>query len=247
MARRRGFTLIELLVVIAIIAILAAILFPVFAKAREKARQTSCLSNVKQLGLGLLMYNQDYDEKFPTYYWGEGDSGIAESCTWWGGEYPYVKNVQIYACPSSRSEWHNTHQVWIDFNPNFNPGNVPAVVPINYGYSEIIGGMGGGCKDAQLQHPAETIVLADCTSTWLGGYWSASDRSWLRRIACAEGPLACGCPPPDQFDLWYHEDGTRHNGGSNLCLADGHAKWAKGDNCRTVSGGGPWRYYDWEW
>ena len=64
---RRGFTLIELLVVIAIIAILAAILFPVFAKAREKARQTSCLSNVKQLGLGLMMYAQDYDEKLPSY------------------------------------------------------------------------------------------------------------------------------------------------------------------------------------
>ena len=87
---RKGFTLIELLVVIAIIAILAAILFPVFAKAREKARQTSCLSNLKQIGLGLLMYIQDYDEMTPT-----------------GGTYtvlthPYTKNWQIFDCPSMR-------------------------------------------------------------------------------------------------------------------------------------------------
>ena len=69
MSRKRGFTLIELLVVIAIIAILAAILFPVFARAREKARQSSCLSNVKQIGLGMMMYVQDYDERFPTLYY----------------------------------------------------------------------------------------------------------------------------------------------------------------------------------
>ena len=90
---RRGFTLIELLVVIAIIAILAAILFPVFAKAREKARQTSCLSNVKQLGLGLMMYAQDYDEKMPSYLppWPAIPAGN-EYCDWWNGIYPYTKN-----------------------------------------------------------------------------------------------------------------------------------------------------------
>jgi prepilin-type N-terminal cleavage/methylation domain-containing protein/prepilin-type processing-associated H-X9-DG protein len=97
--KRRGFTLIELLVVIAIIAILAAILFPVFAKAREKARQSSCLSNVKQLMLSFIQYAQDYDEKFPSMYW--GGANWEPNNVWWGGEVmPYIKNTQILLCPS---------------------------------------------------------------------------------------------------------------------------------------------------
>ena len=99
---RRGFTLIELLVVIAIIAILAAILFPVFAKAREKARQTSCLSNVKELSLAVLMYAQDYDERFPVHLV-TSDWWTAHNCDfcWQDSIQPYVKNTQIEDCPSS--------------------------------------------------------------------------------------------------------------------------------------------------
>ena len=97
MQRRRGFTLIELLVVIAIIAILAAILFPVFARAREKARQTSCLNNQKQLGLGLLMYAQDYDEKLFNYWINNALGGTY----WYVLIQPYLKNTQIQLCPSA--------------------------------------------------------------------------------------------------------------------------------------------------
>ncbi len=100
---RRGFTLIELLVVIAIIAILAAILFPVFARAREKARQSSCSSNMKQITLGILQYCQDYDERL--FYHcgmprpGNKDDGFPEHC-WPYCIMPYIKNTQVFICPS---------------------------------------------------------------------------------------------------------------------------------------------------
>src|SRR5450755_2936949 len=101
MKNRTGFTLIELLVVIAIIAILAAILFPVFAQAREKARQTSCASNMKQLGLAFTQYVQDNDETMPAgakspFYL---DCGDGSGAGWAGNVYPYVKSIGAYACP----------------------------------------------------------------------------------------------------------------------------------------------------
>ncbi len=94
---RRGFTLIELLVVIAIIAILAAILFPVFARAREKARQTQCLSNVKEIALAILMYAQDYDESICPYV---DDNHHYDLMGWWVVIDPYIKNEQVRQCPS---------------------------------------------------------------------------------------------------------------------------------------------------
>src|SRR5437868_10438570 len=102
-SNKRGFTLIELLVVIAIIAILAAILFPVFAQAREKARQTTCLSNEKQMGLALMQYVQDYDEHFPFDHWNDG---IGNDVNWYGAIRPYTKSGTVqgtggmWTCPS---------------------------------------------------------------------------------------------------------------------------------------------------
>src|SRR5437667_1419743 len=99
MRRTKGFTLIELLVVIAIIAILAAILFPVFAQARDKARQATCISNLKQLGTGLMMYAQDYDEALPYGYNYSADGSLLY---WWQDSIrPYVKNEAVYTCPSA--------------------------------------------------------------------------------------------------------------------------------------------------
>ena len=131
---RRGFTLIELLVVIAIIAILAAILFPVFAKAREKARQASCLSNLKQLGLGWLSYAQDYDERtttyrYPTEYWPHKIQ-------------PYVKNTQIFVCPSREStSWYSQSY------------------GINYNHS-------CSWSLSQFQYPAEHFIFCDNKTSW---------------------------------------------------------------------------------
>jgi prepilin-type N-terminal cleavage/methylation domain-containing protein/prepilin-type processing-associated H-X9-DG protein len=99
---KKGFTLIELLVVIAIIAILAAILFPVFGRARENARRTSCQSNLKQIGLGLLQYSQDYDERVPLSFYGNNDASSVASgrYKWMDATFPYVKSEQLYNCPS---------------------------------------------------------------------------------------------------------------------------------------------------
>jgi prepilin-type N-terminal cleavage/methylation domain-containing protein len=104
MTSKHGFTLIELLVVIAIIAILAAILFPVFAQAREKARAISCVSNMKQLGLAFAQYTQDYDECNPVpYYFIFNPPTMGAQGGWGGGIYPYVKNGGVYACPDDTS------------------------------------------------------------------------------------------------------------------------------------------------
>ena len=120
---RKGFTLIELLVVIAIIAILAAILFPVFAKAREKARQASCLSNIKQMGVATMQYIQDYDECYPLGY-RQGLTGEylpVEKTTatanrwvaWFDTIYPYIKNGQVFVCPSKNGVVDYGYNSWL--------------------------------------------------------------------------------------------------------------------------------------
>jgi prepilin-type N-terminal cleavage/methylation domain-containing protein/prepilin-type processing-associated H-X9-DG protein len=132
---RRGFTLIELLVVIAIIAILAAILFPVFARAREKARQASCQSNCKQIGLAFMMYIQDYDEKYPRHC-GQGPNWTCPSNNCWMYKVqPYVKNWQLFACPTA--SWG-----------------------CNRGYGYNMSAL--DCKKlGVINHPAELIMIAD--------------------------------------------------------------------------------------
>ena len=149
MRKTKGFTLIELLVVIAIIAILAAILFPVFARAREKARQSSCLSNCKQLGLAQAMYTQDYDECLvPAYTDDAGPGGTRTWCTLWyaGLLEPYTKNRQIAQCPNSRGQAYT------------------GLGGTDYGINYRICHDWWGERLGQLKYPAETIIMAD--SDW---------------------------------------------------------------------------------
>ena len=147
MLGKRGFTLIELLVVIAIIAILAAILFPVFARAREKARQTSCLSNVKEIGLGYLMYHSDYDERTTIHRC--GDSGHNWDVCTHEAVLPYVKNYQIFVCPSDAPQTGD--QV---LRPNA-PRN--AGVGLSYWDNMDMDNR----KVAQVRQPAQKVLVGD--------------------------------------------------------------------------------------
>ena len=208
-ARRNGFTLIELLVVIAIIAILAAILFPVFARAREKARQTSCLSNLKQMGVGLQMYSQDYDEQLLRYY---GTDYI-----WFEKMMPYVKNQQLFKCPSSASGWAvvNITGCTIAHAPESGArarGNYCSygMTTIQESYGEWDGiagtstlGYGAGWAEAQVQLPAEKIAVCESPC-------------WRFRGLDHYNYFISGNP---SYAL--------HNDGMNAVFADGHAKWGK--------------------
>ena len=150
---RAGFTLIELLVVIAIIAILAAILFPAFARARENARRTSCLSNTKQLGLGALQYCQDYDEKLPP---GRDSSGGDTGTKWAQVIQPYVKSEQLFFCPSD-SAHRSSNGLGVDAEQ------------ISYGWNFVWLTWGGGGADytiggvslSRIANSSETVMLGD--------------------------------------------------------------------------------------
>jgi prepilin-type N-terminal cleavage/methylation domain-containing protein/prepilin-type processing-associated H-X9-DG protein len=145
---KRGFTLIELLVVIAIIAILASILFPVFARARENARRSSCLSNTKQIGLAIMQYSQDYDEKMPLVETSE----LAETVGWWMVMVqPYAKSKQIAFCPSDSSVSASEPLTYINVSYGY-----------NYAYLS-------GVALASINSPSETLVLADKDIPSTGG------------------------------------------------------------------------------
>ena len=196
---RRGFTLIELLVVIAIIAILAAILFPVFARAREKARQTSCLSNIKQLTLGALMYVSDYDDIFFGHIQGRRDapygaSGPPGYIRWPDQIYPYVKNEQLYTCPSNPVATFvaNTRDAYFGYGLNY-------WLTFYYYYVGL----------ANITRPAETIWFADCD--FYNVYPSYYMYLYPTNTTYGQNGIA-------RLQL-------RHNDGVNIGFVDGHAKW----------------------
>jgi prepilin-type N-terminal cleavage/methylation domain-containing protein/prepilin-type processing-associated H-X9-DG protein len=195
--RKKGFTLIELLVVIAIIAILAAILFPVFAKAREKARQATCTSNEKQLGLALMQYVQDYDETYPPSFF------VATWYTWPWFISPYIKSYNAYSCPSARPYrtavdiYNNsralTEGVLVDYLPN------GEVIILNDQQAKVT-------NLASITKPSETIVLAERETDYGFAltFISNTPSSWGR------------------IGYFHSKDE-----GTNVLWCDGHVKWKK--------------------
>ncbi len=203
--RRSGFTLIELLVVIAIIAILAAILFPVFARAREKARQSSCQSNLKQIGLAATMYAQDYDETMVTSWRISNDQN---GTTWADMLMPYIKNLQMLDCPSSGLKVSLINTTW--------GGQTISRTAMSYGINACYwGGTAGsasgpaaarpsGYNMAQIKAPAETVLHTD-----YNGYWEAASQYDVPTVYTAQ-PLSTSA--------------YRHNDQSNVLFVDGHVK-----------------------
>lgn len=196
--RLKGFTLIELLVVIAIIAILAAILFPVFARAREAARATSCRSNLKQLGSGFMMYSQDYDEMVTSsfMYYSSGNNLV-----WWPDLVrPYVKNEQVYLCPSVPSARSGSHMCTAWLRP---AGYTPAQVCTDFTVPDWLS---RGVSMAAVEAPAETVMAVDSMSF---EYWDAN-------LHPDQVPIAAG----------QHLTDERHSEKKNVLYHDGHVKSA---------------------
>ena len=227
----KGFTLIELLVVIAIISILAAILFPVFARARENARRASCMSNLKQIGLGLMMYVQDYDGQYFGWSYGAPTSsscpapsvGCSGYTSFWAPINkppmtftsihwffePYIKNSQVFYCPSFSKK------------------------QVGYAYNQILR---PGIAEAAIQTPSQMLAFVDDQFNGYNAYApeaSASGSLWRANFCKTPNTSPC-----DVADSFY----GRHLDGVNVAFVDGHAKWMRPDVLYNNHNNKP--YYD---
>jgi prepilin-type N-terminal cleavage/methylation domain-containing protein/prepilin-type processing-associated H-X9-DG protein len=248
---RAGFTLIELLVVIAIIAILAAILFPVFAQAREKARAISCLSNCKQIGTGFMMYLQDYDENFPVSTWDNGwdppaatmsDGRTFKGFVIWPLQImPYIKSggakntekaVSAFTCPSDPSPQANWDRDDGTVNPFRSDWGKPIPMSILPNTTFIFANVESGpVSQASISFPANTYLAGDSNGTHAIGFESY-DTGFYTSNLFNRTRLSKDCPGIvyDGGAMRLEEGAdprlcARHQQGNNYIYADGHAKW----------------------
>ncbi len=223
---RRAFTLIELLVVIAIIAILASILFPVFAQARDKARSISCLSNTKQQALAYMMYAQDYDETTVMLYFGDWSPCCADR----GGHFawpkqlmPYIKAKGIFTCPSFTSANYDTLKGAYGVGEGY---DFPSV--IGYGLNPII----AGTSLAKVQAPANTLAIVETR------YYPPGHPSYNANWGWYSAYPPYGNPPDYPWSVWL--TARRHQDGNNCSFADGHAKFQRHDRITAMVNLGLW-------
>jgi prepilin-type N-terminal cleavage/methylation domain-containing protein/prepilin-type processing-associated H-X9-DG protein len=242
---KNAFTLIELLVVIAIIAILAAILFPVFAKVRENARRTTCASNLRQLGLGMMQYTQDSDEIYPGLnpgIWGHWPHAVLSDYQsyntypgWESAIYPYVKSVGAYQCPDSPYPLNS-------YAYNYEVAN-RTTTPLPGG---VQGNLRTGCPMSALTAPSNTVMLLE----WYGngndpadGGFPAPDKQftdpsqtpYAGQTANESWQVGLGCGPAYGIGLSWHNNGAGNNSpqnAANYVAADGHVKFL---SCTAVS------------
>jgi prepilin-type N-terminal cleavage/methylation domain-containing protein/prepilin-type processing-associated H-X9-DG protein len=224
MSRRKGFTLIELLVVIAIIAILAAILFPVFAQAREKARSAACLSNVKQLANAILMYTQDYDEVLPHHAGDVTDflNPANPTSTWQRGTLPYIKNDQVFFCPSSPQAPTQAETAANRHLPRSSyQGNCVVISRT-------------GTALSRIPNPADILFTQENYFKWFTAYnrptQSGTNYFYWHLIDCR--PQYPGLPMTGH-PTCGEQYNSRHFSGGNLVFVDGHAKYVQVNRMRS--------------
>src|SRR5687768_11044218 len=257
---KRAFTLIELLVVIAIIAILAAILFPVFAQARESARKTSCLSNMKQIVTATLMYTQDYDENFPTYAsWTDrarvqnpldpndrpgGSTGPGRRPMWQWKIHPYTKNWDLLSCPSDLPPPANLVAKFHNISYGYNYGYLSTLEVTADPGDPGVGQWFSGVSQAAVSRPANIVAFTDgggrvfgSVGNTLGSMVNPPDAWPSEKYFYGPSEVGWGrnCANYFQGTKWGDTDGFawRHQEGGNIAFSDGHAKFSKTGGAAT--------------